>query len=107
LPEKADHAGFFEREAACDEGENRFGKEVIDVFGSFEGAGGFEEFGGDGHLRWGRFGSVGEAESGMRGAGRLRAAASCGRKMVAAIMERWIRWDFRAGLHFGTFLFAN
>lgn len=51
LPEKADHAGFFEREAACDEGENRFGKEVIDVFGSFEGAGGFEEFGGDGHLR--------------------------------------------------------
>jgi hypothetical protein len=51
LSEEADHAGFFEGEATGDEGENRFGKEVIDVFGSFEGAGGLGEFSGDGDLR--------------------------------------------------------
>jgi hypothetical protein len=51
LSEEADHAGFFEKEAARDAGENRFGKEAVGVFGSFEGAGGFGEFCGDGGLR--------------------------------------------------------
>ena len=51
LSEEANHAGFFEREATCDEGEHRFGEEAVDVFGSLERAGGFGEFGGDGDFR--------------------------------------------------------
>ena len=51
LPRKPIMPASFRRKAASDEGEDRFGKEAVDVFGSFEGAGGFGEFGGNGDLR--------------------------------------------------------
>jgi hypothetical protein len=51
LSEEADHAGLLAGEAALDEGENRFGKEAVNVCGRVEGARSLGEFRSDGGLR--------------------------------------------------------